>query len=175
MSVGDISGRSDRSGRSDTFDPSAPPVSRALTERGIPHTLFVHTGPVHSLEQAAAERGQQPDQVVRSILFRLEEGQYALVLVAGPAQVSWPALRNHFGRSRLTMAAADDVLAVTGYPIGAVGPLGLATAVPVLVDETVLAQEEISMGSGVRGTAVVLKTADLLVALDGPEVVRVVG
>jgi hypothetical protein len=31
------------------------------------------------------------------------------------------------------------------------------------------------MGSGVRGTAIVLKVADLLTALDGPEVVRVVG
>ena len=46
---------------------------------------------------------------------------------------------------------------------------------PVLVDETVLAQEEISMGSGVRGTAIVLKVTDLLTALDGPEIVRVVG
>jgi Cys-tRNA(Pro) deacylase len=157
------------------IDDTIPPVSRALAAQGIPHTLFVHIGPVHSLEQAAAERGQEPGQVVRSILFRLEDGQYALVLVAGPAQVSWPALRRHFGRSRLTMAAADEVLAVTGYPIGAVGPLGLATALPVLVDETVLAQEEVSMGSGVRGTAVVLKVADLLTALDGPEIVRVVG
>lgn len=53
-----------------------PPVARALAALNIPHTIFRHAGPVHSLEQAAQERGQQPAQIVRSILFRLAEGDY---------------------------------------------------------------------------------------------------
>ena len=61
-----------------------PPVSIALTAANIPHRVFRHSGPVNSLEQAAEERGQQPDQVVRSILFRLGKGHYAMVLMAGP-------------------------------------------------------------------------------------------
>jgi Cys-tRNA(Pro) deacylase len=147
-----------------------PPVAAALAAQGVPHAVFRHAGPVHSLEQAAAERDQAPDQVVRSILFRLEEGSYALVLVAGPAQVAWPALRRHFGRTRLSMAAPDEVLAVTGYVTGAVGPFGLRTPVPVVVDATVAAQEVVSLGSGERGTAVILRVDDLLRALGGPPV-----
>lgn len=146
-----------------------PPVAAALVALGIPHTVFRHTTPIHSLEEAAAARDQLPGQVVRSILFRLDEGEYALALVGGPAQVSWPALRKHFGRSRLTMASPDEVLSVTGYAVGAVGPLGLRTPVPVLIDETVLAQEEVSMGSGVRGVAVILRVEDLLRALPTAE------
>jgi hypothetical protein len=46
------------------------PVSQALAQMNIPHREFCHPGPVSSLEQAAAERGQQPEQVIRSILFR---------------------------------------------------------------------------------------------------------
>ena len=147
-----------------------PPVAAALAAQGILHRVFRHSGPVYSLEQAAAERGQAPSQVVRSILFRLEEGQYALVLVAGPGQVAWPALRRHFNRSRLSMAAPEEVLAVTGYVTGAVGPFGLRTPVPVLVDASVAAQEEVSLGSGERNTAVILRVADLLRALGGPPV-----
>ena len=153
---------------------SAPPVSVALTGMGIPHTVFRHAGPVNSLEQAAAERGQQPEQIVRSILFRLGrnkdgvgQGEFAMVLMAGPGQIAWKALRQHFGQSRLTMATPAEVLTVTGYPIGAVAPFGMPTPVPVLVDESVTAQTELSLGSGVRGVAILITTAALLSAL-GP-------
>lgn len=142
-----------------------PPVSQALTEMDIPHTVFVHDGPVRSLEQAAAERDQQPEQVVRSLLFRLGDGDFVMVLVAGPQQVKWRALRRTLNQSRLTTASKDEVLAVTGYQLGAVAPFGLPQPLPVLVDESVLAQEVVSLGSGVRGTAVLLRTADLMQAL----------
>ena len=147
-----------------------PPVSAALEEIGIPHQVFRHEGPIRSLEQAAAERGQQPQQVVRSILFRLGEGEYAMVLVAGPQQISWKALRQHLGRSRLTMASKDEVLAVTGYPIGAVAPFGMPTELPILVDQSVLDQDEISMGSGVRGVGIIMQRADLMRALGDVEI-----
>jgi Cys-tRNA(Pro) deacylase len=142
------------------------PVTEYLTSLGIPFRLFHHPNPPHSLAQAAQERGQSPDQVVRSILFRLGEGKFAMVLVAGDRQVAWPALRKHLGQSRLTLATPEEVLAVTGYQLGAVSPFGLPQPLPILVDESVFAQEEISLGSGVRGTAVILKTVDLLRALE---------
>jgi hypothetical protein len=88
------------------------PVTRVLSARGIPHRLFRHPGQVHSLEQAAQERGQKPEQVVRSLVFRLGQGQYVMILVAGPGQVAWPALRSYLGQSRLTMATAEEVQAL---------------------------------------------------------------
>ena len=149
------------------------PVGRALAARGVPYHEFQHPGPVLSLQQAAAERGQRPEQVVRSILFRLTADDYAMVLVAGPQQVDWKALRQHVGRSRLTTATADEVRAVTGYEIGAVSPFGLPRPMRVLVDESVTREEEVSIGSGVRGTTVILATADLLRALGDVERVSV--
>jgi prolyl-tRNA editing enzyme YbaK/EbsC (Cys-tRNA(Pro) deacylase) len=107
-----------------------PPVSVALTDLGIPHRVFRHTGPVHSLEQAAWERGQIPAQVVRSLLFRIAAGNYIMVLVAGPAQVSWKALRQHVSQTRLTTADRDEEYSVTGYEIGAVAPFGLSAPIP---------------------------------------------
>jgi Cys-tRNA(Pro)/Cys-tRNA(Cys) deacylase len=161
-------------------------AAHELDQRGIPYRLFQHAGPVESLEQAAAERGQRPGQVVRSILFRLgggacEPGQapeapcFVMVLVAGPQQISWPALRRHLGTNRITMASREEVLAVTGYVIGSVTPLGLpagALARPVLVDRSVLAEAELSLGSGVRGLAIILQSEQLLRALPGAELVQ---
>lgn len=142
-----------------------PPVAQFLSARQIPHRVFQHTGPVHSLEQAALERGQQPAQVVRSILFRLAAGEYAMVLMAGPGQIDWRALRRFFDQSRLTTASEEEVLSVTGYPIGAVSPFGVTHPLRVLIDESVLTQEEVSIGSGVRGTTVILQVKDLMRAL----------
>ncbi|HMT21897.1 MAG TPA: hypothetical protein PKE20_11750, partial [Promineifilum sp.] len=56
------------------------PVGAELHARGIPFREFRHPGPVSSLEQAAEERGQRPGQVVRSILFRLGQERFAMVL-----------------------------------------------------------------------------------------------
>ncbi len=148
-----------------------PPVSLDLEELGIPHRVFTHPGTVTSLEQAARERGQRPAQVVRSILFRTGEDEFLMALVAGPSQVSWKALRKRLGQSRLRMATEDEVLEVTGYLVGAVGPFGLPRQLKVLIDAGVLLEEEISIGSGIRGTAVILKSADLLRGLQNGEVV----
>jgi Cys-tRNA(Pro)/Cys-tRNA(Cys) deacylase len=101
------------------------PVAQYLQQKNIPHREFVHPGPIRSLEQAAEERGQQPEQVVRSILFRLSEDEFVMVLMAGPRQVSWKALRRYLGQSRLTMAKDEEVLAATGFQPGAVSPFGL--------------------------------------------------
>lgn len=145
------------------------PVTRALDGSGIAYRLFRHPGPIRSLEQAAHERGQEPEQVVRSILFRLEEHEFIMVLVAGPQQISWPALRSYLGVSRITMASEEEVLAVTGSPRGAVSPFGLPQPVRILVDKSVWAPEEVSIGSGVRGLTVILSRDELRRAL-GPGV-----
>jgi Cys-tRNA(Pro)/Cys-tRNA(Cys) deacylase len=141
------------------------PVTRHLSELGIPYRFFRHPRPVRSLEQAAQERGQTPEQVVRSILFRLAQDEYVMVLMPGPRQVSWGALRRYLAKSRLTMASEQEVLAITGYPLGAVSPLGLRTPLRVLVDYSLMDQSEISIGSGERNSTVILTREDLFEAL----------
>ena len=148
-----------------------PPVSIALEELGVPHKIFCHENPVHSFEQAASDRGQKPEQVVRSILFRIAEDEFVMALVAGPAQISWKTLRKYLGRSRVSMATEDEVLAVTGYRIGTVGPFGLPNPLKVLIDASVMNEEEVSIGSGMRNTAIILKSADLRHALKDADVV----
>jgi len=146
------------------------PVSRALTALNIPHRLFRHPGPIHSLEQAARERGQSPDQVVRSLVFRAAKDEYFMVLVAGARQVAWPTLRRYLGQSRLTTASEAEVPAATGYERGAVSPFGLPAPMRILVDEGVFDHEEVSIGSGERGVTVILRSEDLRRALSQAEI-----
>lgn len=144
-------------------------ATRELEERQIPFRLFRHAGRVESLEQAAAERGQQPGQVIRTILFRVSQTDFVLVLMGGPGQISWPALRRTLGQNRLSMASPEEVKAVTGYVPGTVSPFGLPHPVRTLVDRSVTAFDEVSLGSGERGLAIVMRSSDLLRALGAPE------
>lgn len=141
--------------------PVSTPATQVLDQLSVPYRIFEHTHPPESLEQAARERGQDPDQVVRSILFRYEKEKFFLTLMAGPEQISWRKLRLHLGVSRISMATEDEVLAVTGYAVGTVSPLGLPRPLRILADESVFKPEEISLGSGARGVAIIMKSADL--------------
>ncbi|MBI4673157.1 MAG: YbaK/EbsC family protein [Chloroflexi bacterium] len=147
------------------------PVTRALDAQHIPYRVFQHPGPVASLEQAARERGQLPEQVIRSIVFRLAQDEYVMVLMAGATQVNWGALRKYLGVSRITMANAGELHAATGYEIGAVSPFGLPKPMRVIADPSVFIPDEISIGSGVRGITVIMSSAQLKRALGNTEIV----
>ena len=149
-----------------------PPASIALDELGISHRVFRHNTPVTSFEQAASDRGQHPEQIVRSILFQVRPEEFVMVLMAGREQVDWRKFRKLVGRSRVRMATEDEVLEVTGYRVGTVSPFGMRKPVKVLMDASVLREEEISLGSGVRNTAIILKSADLQRALGEVEIVE---
>lgn len=145
------------------------PVTRALDDLGIPYQIHFHERPLSSLEQAAEERDLEPDQIVRSLLFRLEGGAFVLVLMPGVGKVNWAKLRRHLGVSRMTTATSEEVLEVTGYETGAVSPFGLSLPLRLLADRRIMIHDDISIGAGVRNAGVILKRQDLLDALD-PEI-----
>lgn len=140
-------------------------ATKQLDQLGIPYQIFQHNGSIHSLEQVAEERKQQTDQVVRSIVFRIANSSYIMVIIAGPFQISWQSLRKYLNLSRITMASPDEVRSITGYTPGTVSPLGLPKPIPILVDKHILSQKEISIGSGERGVAIIMKVDNLLKAL----------
>jgi len=150
-----------------------PPASLALDSMGIEHRLFLHERPVTSFEQAASDRNQRPEQIVRSILFQVRPEEFVMVLMAGRDQIDWKKLRQIVKRSRVRMATEEEVLEVTGYKVGTVSPFGLKKQTRVMIDASVLKEEEISLGSGVRNVAIIMKSAALRHALSDAEVVSV--
>lgn len=142
----------------------------ALEATGLPHRVVRH-GPVRSLAEAAAARGVEPRDVVKTLVVRRSDEAYLFVLVPGDRTISWPKLRDHLGVSRLSMPDAATALAVTGYERGTITPFGSTTAWPVIADERVRGRE-ISLGGGAHGVAVALD-ADAAIAALGATVADV--
>ncbi len=146
--------------------PTQTAVTEALEKMDIPYELHVHESQLRSLEQAARERDLEPEQIVRSLLFRMEGDEFVMVLIPGPSKVDWAKLRHFLGVSRVTTARPQEVERVTGYPTGAVSPFGVRETVRLLADERIKDIEVLSLGAGIRNAGVILKRDDLLEALD---------
>lgn len=145
-----------------TEEPSSPAVD-AASAAGVGFRL-VHHGKVSSAEEAAEKRGIAISQLAKTLVVRVEEDRYVLVLVPGDSGMDYKKLRDHLGVRRLTMPDPDEALEVTGYRRGTITPLG--SGLPAILDRGLLGHAEISLGSGVEGWAIHLDPADLVEAFD---------
>lgn len=123
-----------------------------LTE--LQHEVVRH-GPVKSLAEAAAVRGLQPSQVIKTMVVRRAEDDYIFVLVPGDRVIDWAKLRGVLGQRRLSMPDADEALEVTGYVRGTITPFGSSRELPVFFDER-LADTTVSIGGGDHGVSITL-------------------
>ena len=134
----------------------------AAEELGLTHEVTRH-GPVRSLEEAAAARGVEPHQLVKTMVVRVSEGEHVFVLVPGDREIAWPKLRALLGVNRLTMASADTAYDVTGYLRGTITPLGSRTPLRVIADDSLAGR--ISLGGGAHGVALTVDAAALATAV----------
>ncbi|MEO6143477.1 MAG: YbaK/EbsC family protein [Dermatophilaceae bacterium] len=135
----------------------------AITDAGVAHTVTRH-GPVRSLDEAAAARGIEPKDIVKTLVVRRAEDDFLFVLVPGDREISWPKLRALLGVRRLSMPDADIAKDVTGYERGTITAFGSTRAWPVIADETV-AGRTISLGGGAQGVALTADGSDVIRAL----------
>jgi Cys-tRNA(Pro) deacylase len=99
------------------------------------------------VDEAARALGVQPRAIVKSLLFRSQDGQTVLAIVRGDQRVDPQRLARAAGLPQLALAPAQEVAAVTGYPAGATPPVGHRTPIPVYVDPGVL-EEAVVFGGG---------------------------
>ena len=94
---------------------------------------------------------------------------YAAVMVLATTRADVNGVGPQAPRLRkISFAPMDDAVGRTGMEFGGITPIGLPADWPVLVDKAVLAAGEVVVGSGVRGSKMLLDAADLL-ALPGAE------
>ena len=131
----------------------------ALAEAEVDHRV-VRYGQVRSAEEAAEARGIPLASLVKTLVVRVEEGEYVLVLVPGDSGLDYRKLRSLLGVRRLTMPDPAEARAATGYERGTITPLG-AGAWPVIMDTRLAGAKEISLGSGIHGVALHVSPDDL--------------
>ena len=136
----------------------------ALEAAGIDHTITRH-GRVGSLEEAAAARGVEPRDVIKTLVVRRAEDDYLFVLVPGDREISWPKLRALLGVNRISMPDAEKAREATGYERGTITPFGSAHPWPVIADASITGRS-ISIGAGAHGVSATVHADDVVRVLD---------
>ena len=109
---------------------------------------FVAPGvPMPSVALAAEVIGVPEDQILKTLLFASDDGDFVVVIANGTHRIDRDLLADAATMRKPRPAKPDDVIAVTGYPAGGVSPLGLPTSVPVIVD-TATAALSFAYGGG---------------------------
>ena len=95
---------------------------------------------------AAQAHGVEPGRIAKTLAFKLVDGKVFLLVASGDARIDNTKFKTAFGKGK--MLALDQVEALTGHPVGGVCPFGLATDLPVYLDRSLLAFDEVLPAAG---------------------------
>ncbi len=112
-----------------------------------------------TVDMAAAAHRVQPAQIAKTLSLRIRE-RTVLVVTSGTARLNNRKVKDVLsGKPR--MLGADEVMALTGHPVGGVCPFGLATPLPVYCDLSLKAFDEVVPAAGSTNSALRISPARL--------------
>lgn len=119
---------------------------------------------------AAAAHGVEPARIAKTLSLRVGE-RVVLVVARGDARLDNRKAKAALG-AKPRMLDADEVVALTGHPVGGVCPFGLSQPLQVYCDISLKAFDEVVPAAGSTHSAVRI-TPERMAALTGAEWVDV--
>jgi prolyl-tRNA editing enzyme YbaK/EbsC (Cys-tRNA(Pro) deacylase) len=105
-----------------------------------------------TVEMAARGHGVAPAQIAKTLSLRIKD-RSLLIVTSGDARLNNRKIKDVLG-GKPRMLGADEVVALTGHPVGGVCPFGLATPLPVYCDVSLKAFDEVVPAAGSINSAV---------------------
>ena len=145
---------------------SQTPATQWLRERALPFSEHVYDYVDHGgTAESARQLGVAEHEVVKTLVMQDECGQPLLVLMHGDRQVSTKNLARAIGVKTIEPCKPEAAQRHSGYLVGGTSPFGLRKALPVYVENSVLALPRILINGGQRGFLVGIEPALLVEAL----------
>jgi Cys-tRNA(Pro) deacylase len=145
---------------------SETPATQFLRRAGIaftehPYDYVDHGGTAESARQL----GVDEHMVVKTLVMQDEKAEPLIVLMHGDRQVSTKNLARAIGAKSVEPCTPEAAQRASGYLVGGTSPFGTRKALPVYVEETVLALPTILINGGRRGYLVGITPAVLTTTL----------
>ena len=126
--------------------PAVEKVQAAITAHGLAREVIELAVHARTSQQAAEALGVAVAQIVKSLVFTAD-GTPLLVVASGANRVDERRLGELAG-GRIRRADPDTVKQATGYTIGGVPPIGLASPLAVYVDRDLLGYDLLYAAAG---------------------------
>jgi prolyl-tRNA editing enzyme YbaK/EbsC (Cys-tRNA(Pro) deacylase) len=133
-------------------------------------TILELDGSSATVELAARGHGVAPAQIAKTLSLRIKD-RCLLVVTCGDARLNNRKVKDVLG-GKASMLGAEEVVALTGHPVGGVCPFGLATALPIYCDVSLRAFDEVLPAAGSTNSAMRI-SPERMAALVGAEWVNV--
>lgn len=112
-----------------------------------------------TVAKAAEALGVTPGEIAKSLLFKIQDG-FVMILMAGDKRIDNKKFKDNF-KVKAKMPEADEVMAATGHPVGGVCPFGLNQPIPIYLDYSLQAYENVFPAAGAPNSAIKLKVEEL--------------
>lgn len=131
---------------------SETPATQLLKANGIaftehPYEYLEHGGAQHS----AAVLGCDPFTVVKTLVMQDQDARPLLVLMHGNCKVSTKNLARQIGAKSVEPCRPEVANRHSGYLVGGTSPFATRKAMPVYIEESILALPKIAINGGRRG------------------------
>ncbi len=146
---------------------SETPATAFLRTHGVdftehPYEYLEHGGAQHSAEVL----GLDPFSVVKTLIMQDQDAKPLVVLMHGNRKVSTKNLARQVGLKSIEPCAPEVANRHSGYLVGGTSPFATRRAMPVYIEESILAFPRICINGGRRG---------YLVGIDPQVCVRLLG
>jgi len=148
-------------------------LDERLRDLGVPYELFPCDPALADTTAFCAAYGFSPDESANTIVVigKSDPPRYAACVTLAPYRLDVNrTVRDRLGTRKASFAPADVTAELTGMQIGGVTVFGLPEAMPIWIDDRVMAPERIVLGGGSRSWKVIAPPS-ILLRLPGVEVV----
>ena len=124
---------------------------------------------VYTSQKAAQVIGLEAEEAgVKSLILKTKEGSCILVLNPGNKKIDTKKIAELEGTKSVYFASPEEVIKVTGIPIGSIPPFGHKTNLKTYLNEDLLDCEYLYFNPGSHTKTIKMPSKDLLRVLENP-------
>ncbi len=143
-------------------------VRAFLEAAGIAKEIHTFDESTHNSDLAAKSLGVAVGQIAKTILLMVDDGP-VVVVISGDRRVDFKKVKALRGGRRVRLAGPEDVVARTGFKVGAVSPVALPEGIPVYVDASLKRFDAVFPAAGETNNMFATTPAELLALSRGCE------
>jgi len=140
-------------------------VRAVLEAHGIDGEIRTFDESTHNAELAARELGVALGQIANTILL-LVDGAPVVVVISGDRRIDFRKVKALRAGRKVRLAGPEDVVAHTGFAVGAVSPVALPAGLPAYLDSSLRRYDTIYPAAGETNN-MFRTTPDELLSLSG--------
>ena len=106
----------------------------------------IHTPNSRTIEELTQSLNTDAKHFAKTLIYRADD-RFVAVMLRGDREVNETKLKNHLGALELELAEAEDVIRITGAPVGFAGPIGLKEKVLVIADNEIPTMKNMVVGA----------------------------